>query len=270
MEVPGQFSNPHHPSQISTLTGADGRFQLESIFDGIRIIAVHEFGWANVPITGADQTIILNDWGRVQGKVMAGAKPLPKAMVSIGSGWDHPERLGFQFRTQADERGNFLFPQVPGGTAQVCLLSQSPDGGGVYNHPTPVEVKAGETSTVNLGGVGVTITGKIVLVPVRSDINWHKSSVHLSLKRPSPIEYMGEIPPQTYGTFPKDDGSFKIQDILPGNYRLSCSLEATQARVDQIGNTFDVTLGILTKDVIVGTEDVDLAVLEVALVPGNN
>src|SRR5689334_12720218 len=79
----------------------------------------HELGWACVPLSQERQTIELQPWGSVEGRVVLEKEALANTHVTISSGWT--EKVGYGFETELDQDGNFRFAQVPGGKAQIQL-----------------------------------------------------------------------------------------------------------------------------------------------------
>ncbi len=260
IEAPGKFGEQHHPSQISTLTGADGRFQIEPVFDAKRVVVVHDQGWACVPLTFENQTITLQPWGSVQGRAFAGSRPLSRVTVTIGSGWT--EKVGYGFSTETDDTGKFEFPKVPAGTAQAELQYRSGNIG-VSSHPTRFTVKAGERTNVQIGGSGVRVIGRIVPQPSRTDIDWTKSAQHLQPKSVT-SEIRGLNPPGSYGFFTNPDGTFVVEDVASGDYRLVINLVSSQPRVDKIGNVLDNEIGMTSKEISIGDENIDLGEITVS------
>src|SRR2546428_10889253 len=89
------------------------------------------------------------------------------------------------FRANTDAQGHFLFPKVPAGKYTVIrLVHQTPNS--FAHQPLPdseVEIRAGETSTVTLGGNGYTVRAHARWpAGVTPDKNWHlMASVHTAL-----------------------------------------------------------------------------------------
>ena len=105
--------------------------------------------------------ITLQAWGRIEGTVRTGSKPLPNAPLywSMDSDRNDPEsgkaniQLFGDWNQQADADGRFSFRVFPG-------------KGRVGRRPAfsmqKFDVKPGETATVMLGGVGRPVVGKLV------------------------------------------------------------------------------------------------------------
>jgi hypothetical protein len=71
------------------------------------------------------------------------------------------------------------------------------------------------------------------------------------------------MPAQSYGFFCQPDGSFAIEGVLTGHYRLMLSLNSKNKTVDNISNMQQENLGRTMKDVVVGTENIDLGTIAI-------
>lgn len=262
MTKPGVFEKMHDPNlQKQAFAANDGSFDLgEPPFNADRALAVHEEGWANVPVNSLpDEPIVLNPWSTVEGVVRVNRRPGEKLQVTLSGRPETSESMGFNFTVDLDENGRFVFKKVPAGGATVALMHWG-NNMGVYSHAKLVTVPFGAATNVNIGGEGVRVSGRVVPSAERDDIDWSRSGQHMQLKQPpgaGPRFPMG-VQPQNYGFFCEPDGTFVIEDVLSGEYRLILSLTAKQRAVDRIGNEVDDDLGREMKDLTIGTEDVDL------------
>ena len=262
MDKPGVFAKSHDPNLAPRATSAaDGTFNLgDAPFNATRVLAVYEHGWANVSLDSLPGTpIVLHQWGRVEGVTRIRPQPGEKLQITIQSKSVRPEVMGYSFSADLDSSGRFVFDKIPGGPAQVALL-HSGNNVGVWSHLTTVNVRPGESTNVTIGDSGVRITGRIQLPKPRTDIDWARSPQHMNLKTP-PGEPTSGLPAQSYGFFCQPDGSFLIESVLPGIYRLTLSLNSKNEKVDEIINVQEEMLGQLMKDLSVDTEDIDLGTI---------
>jgi peroxiredoxin len=102
----------------------------------------------------------------VTGVVKAGSKVKPGAMLSIHR--QDPARrdpnapaVYHDLQAQADKDGRFTFERVPAGKASVAVQVKLSENSTGFTQQTPVEVKAGETVDVQVGGAGRPIRGRI-------------------------------------------------------------------------------------------------------------
>ncbi|HUU16979.1 MAG TPA: hypothetical protein VMW72_07515 [Sedimentisphaerales bacterium] len=102
----------------------------------------------------------LEPWGRIEGQLAQGRKADGnKIWMSLLP----PKNRGQNnYETVCDENGRFVFNKVPSAWFEVGYLTRTGEGSASITSRTPVEVKAGETSTVTLGGTGRPVTGKFV------------------------------------------------------------------------------------------------------------
>ena len=262
MDQPGVFAKSHEPNLAARATaGADGTFNLGELpFNATRVLAVHEHGWANVAVESLpSDPIVLQPWGRVEGFTRIPPQPGEKLQISIQGQSMGPETMSYNFYVDPDVKGRFVSDKIPAGPARVALMHRGNDIG-VWSHLNDITVRAGQSTQAILGENGVLITGRIQLPKSRSDIDWARSPQHMNLKQPpGPASF--EMPSQSYGFFCQPDGTFSIDAVLPGEYRLSLSLNSKNEAVDDISNVREETLGQLMKDVTVGSEDLDLGTI---------
>ena len=151
--------------------------------------------------------------------------------ISSGAGL-LPDSISCSFNVKTDAKGGFTFDKVPPGKMCVTRYVFSPfsfDGTGcaTKTQQQTVEVKSGETTQVTLGGRGVCVKGKLVLETIRADavLELAAQNLRLASEKPDP-----ESLPNGYGFFCQPDGSFIIEDVLPGAYMLEAQVEAVENR----------------------------------------
>lgn len=263
MNTPAVFAKSHDPNlQKRALAAHNGSFDLgEAPFNAERVLAVHEHGWANVSIKSVpDEPITLEPWSRVEGYVRVARKPGETLQVLISGDSESPASMGFDFYAELDAAGRFVFEKVPAGAAKISLMHRRSKIG-LFSHVQSILVPAGGTNVV-IGGKGVQVTGRIIPSSPRTDIDWDRSGQHLQVQEPPTFRGLRA---QSYGFFCDADGRFRIEGVLPGEYRLVLAMVAAQQRVDQFGNELDDHLGRMVKDITIGAEDVDLGEMTVAV-----
>ncbi|HVY70432.1 MAG TPA: carboxypeptidase regulatory-like domain-containing protein, partial [Verrucomicrobiae bacterium] len=143
--------------------------------------------------------------------------------------------------TASDAEGNFTLPNLPPGDGQVEI--RDTDGKSV-SCVTPVQVPAGETLHLQLGGTGATISGRLVApagvtvkdwpgqistslltskwesygLPedLRGEAQWRwqmawSETAEGRARLRSSVQYQVQVRP---------DGSFTVPEVLPGSYHL--------------------------------------------------
>jgi hypothetical protein len=150
--------------------------------------------------------------------------PLAHQEVTIFSEeWTFPARQGlvpfsFIYDTRTDSEGRFHFSKVPAVSTWMArrYLSPRKHGSMGFTQTQQIQVLAGRSTDVILGKSGSSLSGKFVLK--HNDPKW---ICQLSLHRVEP-ENLHNIDrnPEISEFWAEPDGSFLIDDIKPGNYRL--------------------------------------------------
>ncbi len=236
---------------ILATTDVQGEFQFEADPHAHTIVAadpMNGFGLLRMHRSTQPFTVQLRPWGRIEGRVVLSGYPAPNQQVFITSGLSayRSVRDGLYAASDfisTDGEGRFMCEMLP--PVDVTLhLSQGT--GQPLAHQTVAEVRAGETVQVQIGGRGRLVMGKLVLSD-GSKVDWNaqliSGSLATNLKRPAI-----QPPPDSHdfaarlrimdffdeseewrayerasGSFPLQvaaDGSFTIEDVLPGPYQL--------------------------------------------------
>ncbi len=136
----------------------------------------------------------LQPWARIEGTLTVGDKPGKQMTMGLnvdprehgGHGNGKPVVQFSYFQNQADDNGKFVFDRVVPGKGSVTKIFEQKDLSGdiVSWRPqilTPYEIKSGETKTVNIGGGGRPVVGK-VMVPAESPDTAKRRSVFVEAK----------------------------------------------------------------------------------------
>ena len=219
------------------------------------MIARSALGVAIVPTADlqANPRVPLTPWGHIEGTIYVGTKPYAgqQTLETASGNGQRDFEFGF-FRSQtvkSDANGHFSMPRVQPDEVQVSRLipwtGKKTDGmgGTISTHTQTVQVKPGETTQVSLGGTGRPITGKIVLdnqgaLPIF--IGWivpipaaaQDKSIHESARASAPRAgpaTVGPGAPTSFGFYSTADGSFRVEDVPAGHYRLSLRANAIDA-----------------------------------------
>ncbi len=152
---------------LSTRTDDEGEFEFIATISPPVIIATHESGYAEVALNLDQQpgTLKLQPWSRVEGRLMQAGKPVVGNQIYLRPirmlGGDNPH-VQDAFFAQTDIEGRFHFdrvPAVPSSLApylsvwQECQLTSS--------YYAPLDLKPGETYTVNFGEEGIVVRGQV-------------------------------------------------------------------------------------------------------------
>ncbi len=224
-----------------------GRFKLLVEADPRRVIATSEHGYAEATIEEFQQTktLVLLPWGRIEATVLSGGKPVPGRSYmffirpegwgegSLNVDWDG-------YKAETDAEGKFTMGKVPPGQRGLVRLVQTEPNSFAYSQVIPVEVKAGETTVVTLGGSGATITGHADGAAVMAGkegarINGGLHTPHrlppAGLNTPEEFRAWAELPEtkeaqksfRNYTAEFKPDGTFSLDGVPPGEYTMSLS-----------------------------------------------
>ncbi len=214
-------------------TNAMGQFFLKPVADARSLLVSHKLGFALVPVdeVRAPSTIVLEPWGRVQGRLRVGTRPASNETVGLtNSKLDSPAyRLAVDWFTRTDADGNFRVDRIPPGHYDVAFiqkidkLDEGPGTLALTQNTTdkarrtqvlPVKVAAGRTTAVQLGGRGRQLTGKIVFVGRKELIEWN-SFYHRLETVSSPSSFL------SFAVAFSPWGSYRIDDVPSGRYRLT-------------------------------------------------
>ncbi|MEN6335742.1 MAG: M56 family metallopeptidase [Phycisphaerales bacterium] len=245
-------------------TYAGGQFSLKSEpNESSFLIASHERGFAKIGADrfAANREIRLEPWGRVEGQLAQGRRALDDrvqmGMTAPANASQRVLECGYSHGTRCDSEGRFAFRNVPPGRFEIGYSIKTSDSSNSLTSRTPVMVRPGEATRVRLGGEGRPIVGRFV-PPSDQGGTFHFGRGQYDLKtrepsRPRPPDYAQMTDRQQqewlqrwwrseeaaayfeaiwrdpnrrgYAFDIKDDGSFRIEDVISGEYDLVVSLE---------------------------------------------
>jgi RNA polymerase sigma factor (sigma-70 family) len=280
MKLPGQFdlqlSGAKHVE-----TDAQGRFSFEPTVSSKNVIAFGSGGFASITPNEllASSVITLKPWGRVAGQLKIGILPGANQVIDLSlASMGKPTGYAVFLETKTDNEGRFLFEGVPPWFLNVAHRLSFRDGqpGPIpQTQQTAVQVSSGQTSHVTLGGAGYKVTGKVVLSDSASKVDWQSDVQTLSPKstrEPLPpgasqaiwSKWLNEesayweseagrkvrLSQHRYTLSFSPDGSFTIDDVLPGAYQLTLRLsDLTKPISGPVG--FHQPMATLTKEFII-------------------
>ncbi len=227
--------------QLMTQTDTNGQFRLFRGVPAPRLVAVHpDYGFARFSGETLARTnrVVLQPWGRVEGVLRIGRRVGTNREVVLMHRKAFPE-LYYDlnsFRTTTDEQGRFAFDFVPPGS-QTLVRPFKVSGWTLYTHQFPVRVRPGEVVHVVYGGTGRPVIGRVAPAKPGQKIDWKQSDCRLAIRPPQPpLEVKTPEERQTWyqsaefkravrngRTYPvvwSKDGSFRVDDVLPGQYEL--------------------------------------------------
>lgn len=230
-----------------TTTDGEGRFKLSPPATVVRFVAVHpELGYAEVTEDSLDREgrIVLQPWGRIEGVLRIGEGPGLGEDIELASNPAWPEaQLRFdypKYRTRTDGRdGTFVVERVPPGDRKLVRVVRGAEQFWQQSHALEVRVEPGRTTHVKWGGGGRTVTGRFVAADGGTTVEWRRGIVSLSTWLPElelgtveQVQAWGRSKAgrealrgrRSYAVRVEPDGRFRVEDVPPGEYRLTGNL----------------------------------------------
>ena len=234
----------------------DGTFKYPAQVSRVAITVATSDGYAEKYL-GRDEhpgEIVLKPWATVKGQLFQDRRPVADANISV-----HPIRTlgnenphlqdGFSTTTKAD--GTFVIEKVPPVPCSIgSRLSPWDDYPITSNRSVAVRLEPGKTHTVNLGGGGLQIVGKVELKGDGKEDLEFRYGLNTLLKVGSRIELESHLVDparfkvgkqnedmmkltdghgstegyETHFVKLNPDGSFLINGVSPGDYRFSLKM----------------------------------------------
>ena len=264
----GRLANGSRGEGLSAETDEKGAFTLRPQPDGEKILVLHSNGYAETSFSNfvSGSTISLQAWGVIEGELTVANQPgtnqaimlTPGANPGASSYWYDSQ----QYRVVTDAAGKFVISNAPPGERRVVRLIPINANSWSHGQPTDVLVKPGEVTHMTMGGDGHLLTGQLALSDPSLKIDWRNSGHHSlnSFPKPPPFKTAEEyrawaVLPETieaqkkarsYTVQVSETGSFRIEEVLPGQYDLQFYLQERDA-----GSGRGQMIGSLVTNVVV-------------------
>ncbi len=249
-----------------------GRFSIPPQDGPFQIVVTHPAGFAYIKTaeTPIPDTIKLTPWAKVEGVFRVGREPAPRVRLHMNihgmdSYGDDVPRIFTQHDTTTEADGSFVFERVFPGEGRIGreIIYMVDEGATevASSKMMPLELAAGETKRIELGGDGRPVTG--VLAPPEGhtdEVLWSFARIHVTLglrpkspQAPADIQndqeryrawwkqwseseegkawraaykaYEESSNENPYFNVSVDrDGNFRIEDVPPGEYSLSVDM----------------------------------------------
>ena len=174
------------PQQTS---GADGVVDFPPQSGKFKIAVFADAGYAEVDSDDLAKSsdITLSPWGRIEGKMMIGSSPASGKNVDMYSQVQQMEYDPDEIRIQdglsavTDSDGKFVIERIPPGTWAIARRVQLSSNSYSDAALQTVDVAAGKTVEVSVGGMGRPVVGKVILpssLVARSDWAYNFCSIN--------------------------------------------------------------------------------------------
>jgi beta-lactamase regulating signal transducer with metallopeptidase domain len=228
-------------------TGPDGRFSFGK-FDGPFLLAAMSddgYGEATPEQIADSATISLQAWGKVKGEARIGRQPAAHQIITFAGRNIQPAQPGgvnvfHQIETRTDAQGRFVFDRVTPCAGEVSRVIVTEFGNGSSQHmgcwQEPVDVAPGQTVEVRIGGKGRPVTGRIALkAPPGIHVDWRQNrpaTIEKARNRNPLLGFFAQDPRQNerYAAAIDKDGAFRVEDVPPGQYELTVTIDAPPDR----------------------------------------
>lgn len=276
----GQLAPTNRADKSSEIvqTDAQGRFSFASAPEEFHLIAAHDVGcaWVTSEELRAAADLRLAPWARIEGTLKIGQTPGADERVELFNYINKnaiDQNVRFDYQSQTDAAGRFAFTKVPPTWVEVGYLIRTGESTSTYTCRTPIHLQAGQTMRMALGGQGRPVVGRFVppadyqgpiyfgaglrafstsrperpqpdsydQMTKRQQAEWLKQW----LKTPEARAYYDamwhDLNRRHYAFRIQDDGSFRIEDVTPGNYEFTVWLEEQftgQGRQEEIGGYY--------------------------------
>ncbi len=292
----GRFADYLRNYQNPDLSRSDGKVFYGTPVTNHAIVGMTKEGYAEKYLAANEKagTLTLQPWARLKGGLFQAGKPVAGATIVAAPirnlGGDNPHVQDI-FMTKTDASGRFEFDRLPPVPIFVrSVLSAWADYPITSNKSVPLILKPGKTHTVNLGGEGLQIQGRIKINGDRpDDLQFRYGINNLAAVKPSitlpkharnPLQYdVGEqkryeerlwgnpktrAAHESYYVKINDDGTFLINGVRPGKYRFLIKLYAPPkgCLVSPIGYGF---VEFSTDDYVSKNNTIDLGAVEVKM-----
>lgn len=255
-------------------TDAAGRFRTPAQAGPLRLIVVHPASYLVLKPEGLkdNPTITAPAWARIEGTARIGATPAAGAQVeAFFDTTSVPRGIASSLIPTAsatvDAQGHYVLDRVQPGKVWVSIKHKSANPRPAYyaaglSLRRTVEVPAGQTARLDLGGTGRAVSGRLVLpLDLANRADPYYAHAQLTMKKPADNDYF-------FLSHVTRDGAFRFDDVPPGDYEFTATY-LTPARASNYSAgpplatlTMPLTLPD-TKDTRT-TEPLDLGALKLA------
>jgi len=234
------------PLNSTAFADSQGWFNLNFDSNAFGAFAVSEQGFGRAALGGTGEPVVirLEPWGAIEGQVWEYDHIVTNQ--SVWSSLASPtsiEGIRVERRATAGPDGKFTLSRVPAGQYRVHRMIPTTIDGSMSGPSEIVQVEAGKTTPVKLGGKGRRAIGRMIVEGAPAPIDWTSQHNMLSASTAFPQPPAGlttqaeidawrkqpeiESAHNNINFYPlhfEKDGNFYIDEILPGKYTVSVFL----------------------------------------------
>jgi beta-lactamase regulating signal transducer with metallopeptidase domain len=244
------------------VTGGDGVYDLPPQTGKFVVAALADSGYGQLDQDAISNTpdIQLMAWGELKGRLQHGTKPAPgvdlKAYSVDPAIMQSPVRISMVNRARTDADGRFEMDRMVPGEVQVdqYAMQRSGSHGMAFTETLgAAQVFGGQTTMLDLGGVGRPVVGKFIFPPGMNSTDYFINARAINLDVTSgPKAYLLEVDEQH---------NFQINDVPPGKYHVHVFLQKVRGERTQQPGQIQFTV----PDVPGGVSDEPLVLPDIQL-----
>jgi hypothetical protein len=199
----GKTTNPPRDGEWA-VADEEGTFSFKALWEDslYKLFVIHDEGFAEVSKEQwlTDPNITLQPWGRIEGTLYSGLGVAANESVHFYNRDTHndPEQMDYYYAIDviSDNEGHFVIEHAIAGRGAIARRIPSDDGRrSSYVGTKHIEVAAGQTVKVDIGGGGRLVTGRLIKP------EWASGTTELSEVHPrvgpaqtmNPYEILGDI-----------------------------------------------------------------------------
>lgn len=231
---------------LHSISESNGHFNISWDDNAEALVAVHESGIASVSIEEFDESgkIFLQKWGKIEGTAWNYDEQLEGAEIWMNSQLGMHNLVQSDRRTQTDSNGEFGFNFIPPGKYRIHKMIPMHRGTTTSGPAETVFIGSGELQKVRIGDQGRPVVGKINVMNPYVPIDWRATNDRhrVGTIPPKPPESL--VGREDYNKWRQSekvqmmydkqrshpivfqtDGSFRIDEMIPGKYQFSINIQ---------------------------------------------
>jgi hypothetical protein len=261
------------PSNSNTVVlhpNPNGLFIVSDADAAHSVLALHDTGYALVDLPSLKGTgkVVIKPWAALSGTFRVGDTPVQGVTIQLrfepkfaGAAPNGNILVGYE--TQTDGGGRFSFDRIPawpGTVGKQLILKRSRSGfTSTYQPSRHLIIKSGRDNNYDIGGTGRAVTGRFVAPKTYGkaiDFRHARGNMWLLQEDPRPPGMSQYERDEWYyqrilakdpkvlnhwrnhhatGFLVEADGTFRVNDLPPGEYQLLCQVQHPDGESDVFG-----------------------------------